>query len=149
MYVGADFSPVDVGEVISEAFDFVNDLAAGDSIASVSLTCSVAAESTAVDPGPASRLLGTPGFSVTVTFQRFSGMLSGVTYLLLATGKSNFAVHLRPSSAPGAAGRHAADLRLWKLYQLRRLGRFYRRAGGRASPRPGRQCGCFSLRMLW
>lgn len=84
MYAGVDFSPVDVGEVISEAFDFVNDLAAGDSIASVVWTCSVSTESTGTDPAPASRLLGPSGISGTVVSQRFSGFLAGVTYTLLA-----------------------------------------------------------------
>lgn len=85
MYVGADFSPVDVGEVISEAFDFVNDLAAGDSIASVAWSCTVSAESTGTDSAPATRMSGTPNIIGTATYQRFAGMLPGVTYLLLAT----------------------------------------------------------------
>jgi hypothetical protein len=84
MYVGADFSPVDVGEVISEGIDFVNDLAVGDSIASSVWTCSVAAESTTNDPAPASRLSGTANVIGTASYQRFHFTVPGVTYLLIA-----------------------------------------------------------------
>lgn len=84
MYVGADFSPVDVGEVISEAFDFVNDLAPGDSISGAVWTCGIAKESSGVDAAASSRMLGPAGVSGTVTSQRFAGFLPGVTYLLTA-----------------------------------------------------------------
>lgn len=90
MYVGVDFSPVDGGEIISEAFDFVNDLATGDSITSVVWTCSVATGSTAIDPSPASRMFGSPQFSGTIVSQRFTGFVAGVTYLLLAQVTTTF-----------------------------------------------------------
>lgn len=85
MYVGTDFSPVEVGEVINEAFDFVNDLAPLDTIVSATWACSVDIASSIQDPSAASLPVGTPSVSGTVVAQQLSGFVFNVTYILEAT----------------------------------------------------------------
>jgi hypothetical protein len=89
MYVGADFSNVDVGETISLAFDYTNDLAADETIASVTWQCLVAANSPTVDPSPAQRISGAPGIAGNVVSQVFAGFIGNVRYLIEAFATTN------------------------------------------------------------
>jgi len=85
MYVGRDFDPSQSGESERYSLDFVNDIQAGDSIASAVWACAVAARSEVPDVGAASHIDGAAVFSGTKTTQRVSGMVPGVTYMLTAT----------------------------------------------------------------
>lgn len=65
------------------AFNFVNDLASGDTLASAVWTCTV---SQGTDPNPSARLVGAPALSgTTTTTQRVAGGVAGVSYILTAT----------------------------------------------------------------
>jgi len=85
MYIGRDFDPAQPNESERYSFDFVNDLQAGDSIASAVWTCGVAAKSEVVDPGAASCISEPAVYAGTKTTQRVSGLQSGCTYVLTAT----------------------------------------------------------------
>jgi hypothetical protein len=84
MYVGRDFDPSDTGESERYTLDFVNDLQAGDAIATATWTCEVAAKSTGSDADAATRIDGPAVYLGTKTTQRVSGMVPGVTYCLTA-----------------------------------------------------------------
>jgi hypothetical protein len=81
MYVGRDFSPADVGESAEYTFDFVRDLAVGETITGATWVCWAESGS---DPDAAARLIGAPSFSGTRTTQRVAGLLAGVKYGLQA-----------------------------------------------------------------
>jgi len=85
MYVGRDFDPSDRGESERYTFDFVNDLQGGDTIASVTWTCEVAAKSEGADANAENHISGSADNAGTKTTQRVSGLLPGVVYLLTAT----------------------------------------------------------------
>jgi len=84
MYVGRDFDPSDTGENERYTLDFVNDLQAGDSIASAVWTCSTASKSEGTDDAAAGCISGEAIFDGTKTTQRVTGMKAGVIYRLRA-----------------------------------------------------------------
>lgn len=77
MYVGRDFDVADSGESEVYTLDFVNDLAASDSLATVTWSLSV---NQGTDPSPNSHLSGSAVIAGTQTLQRISGLLPGVNY---------------------------------------------------------------------
>jgi hypothetical protein len=80
MYVGRDFDPADPGESQVFGFDWVNDLAVGDSIVGVLANISV---QSGTDASPSSRLVSTPFIlSPTQAVQRVANVLPGVNYTL-------------------------------------------------------------------
>lgn len=81
MYVGKDYDPSDSGESEPYTLDFVNDLVAGETLASATWTCAVVA---GVDASAASHVSGSASVSVTQTSQQFSGFVVGVKYRLQA-----------------------------------------------------------------
>lgn len=89
MYVGSDFSNVDVGETISLAFDYTNDLATSETISSVVFQVSVALNSPAVDPSPSGRINGAAGIAGAVVSQDLTGFVSNVRYLLESFATTN------------------------------------------------------------
>lgn len=80
MYTGKDFQPSDPQESETYAFDFVRDLAVGETITAATWTLTVAALSLVNDPTPAARLSGVAQFSGQITSQRIVGLLAGVLY---------------------------------------------------------------------
>jgi hypothetical protein len=90
MYIGRDFTDIDVGEEENFAFDFADDLAEGESLVTTVWTCSVAKGSLVNDPNPASRLDGPAAVQGTQSVQRIAGQLAGVKYLLRADVVTNF-----------------------------------------------------------
>ena len=83
MYCGADFSVCDPSESEIYAFNFVNDLTPGDTLASAVWTCTV---SQGVDANPSARLSGAASvYESTYTTQRIIGGVAGVSYILMAT----------------------------------------------------------------
>lgn len=89
------FSPGDVGEEPTLSFNFVNDLAAGETIASVVFTLSVAAVSsltidgvtyvnTGTDSTPSSRMNGAAVVNGLVVSQQLIGCVGNVIYMVLA-----------------------------------------------------------------
>lgn len=86
MYVGRDFDVSDPGEQEAYAFDFVNDLAANDSITGAQWFCTV---DEGVDLTPSARLIGTPWFvGTTVTAQVIGTGIPGVNYILQAVART-------------------------------------------------------------
>lgn len=81
-FTGSDFDPMDAGESGMLGFDFVNDLASGETISNATWTCE-AVEGT--DAQAATRLVGSPQNTGTLTKQRVAGLVAGVRYLLQAT----------------------------------------------------------------
>lgn len=76
------FSSADQGENELFTFDFVNDLAPGDSIASAVWEITVAV---GVDADVADRAVGDPTIFGTRVTQRASGFLPGVQYVMACT----------------------------------------------------------------
>lgn len=89
MYVGQDFDAADPQESEVYSFDFVRDLAPGETIASAVWTCEVAPDSPVADAGAATRLVGPPGNDGQVTMQRVAGLVDGVKYVLQAVVTSS------------------------------------------------------------
>ena len=95
MYVGRDFHPSDVGESEIYTFDFLNDLATGETITDASGFCSVAADSEGTDDLPQAHVSDDSDdmtITGTKTSQRISGLAAGVKYVLQAivtTSNSN------------------------------------------------------------
>ena len=82
MYVGRDFSEVNVGEKIPLTFDFVNDIPEGPTITSVVWACAVA---TGNDPNASDCIIGDPLIEGTKVTQEFYNFKAGVKYLVTAT----------------------------------------------------------------
>jgi hypothetical protein len=87
MYVGQDFDPSDVGEDELYTFDFVNDVACGETIVTATWSCAAV---DGQDPDAASRVVGPASWLGTETTQRVAGMLAGVRYRLLASAFTTF-----------------------------------------------------------
>lgn len=89
-----DFDPMDPGETEILNFDFSNQLAPGETLASASWEITVASISPVSDPSPASRLNG-PAMvrqGGTIVYQKVSGPQAGVIYsmrALTATSQGN------------------------------------------------------------
>lgn len=86
MYLGVDYFPFDATEGIVLGIDFVNDLAAGDSISSAVITASVAADSQVTDATPSARVVAGPSYlgSSIVTY-KFASPVAGCKYLISIT----------------------------------------------------------------
>ena len=85
MYVGRDFHPSDVGENEVYTFDFENDLADGETIATATWICSVADDSEVEDADAQSHVsVVDPLNTDTKTSQRIAGLVDGVKYVLQA-----------------------------------------------------------------
>jgi len=84
MYVGRDFDPSDVGESEVYSFDFVKDLATGETIASSEWFCAVAEDSDADDAAAQDHVALDASNAGTVTSQRITGLVDGVKYVLQA-----------------------------------------------------------------
>lgn len=84
MYTGKDFQPSDPQESETYAFDFVRDLAVGETVTAATWTLTVAALSLVTDSSPASRLSGAAQFTGQVTTQRIVGLQAGVLYAVQA-----------------------------------------------------------------
>ena len=85
MYVGRDFDPAQSGETNAYGFDFVNDLNPAINEVIVGSTWSVAV-SQGSDASPSSHLIGGQFLSSpTITSQQIGGLVSGVTYIVMAT----------------------------------------------------------------
>ena len=83
MYCGRDYAPAQQGESEVYGYNFVNDLATGDSIAG-SVWALTVVEGT--DANPSSHLINAPWVeSATLVNQRISGLLAGVTYAVQIT----------------------------------------------------------------
>jgi hypothetical protein len=92
-YCGRDFSPSEQAESQMYGFDFVNDLAENEALASVVWELLVRK---GVDPNPSAHLVGAPflvvpdGTSVqTATTQRIAGLLPNVVYTVRAVATTN------------------------------------------------------------
>jgi|GEM_PF-2347188 len=85
MYVGRDFDPLQVVEKDSFSLDFVNNLAAGETLLSAEWECEVFQASEEPDPDAATRLVGAATVTGTTTSQ-FVGNepVVGCTYVLTA-----------------------------------------------------------------
>lgn len=84
MYVGRDFSPADEGESENYSFDFVKDLAEGETIVGSTWYCTVAEDSEAPDEDAADHVAVPASYSGTLTTQHVSGLVAGVKYVLQA-----------------------------------------------------------------
>ncbi len=90
MYVGRDFDPANSTESEVYSLDFVNDLASGETLSSVSSVGLTVFQGT--DASPSSHLSGSSSISGTVVSQRLATLTSGVTYTLsfnVLTSQSN------------------------------------------------------------
>jgi hypothetical protein len=84
MYVGRDFPPADDVESRNYTFDFVKDLAEGDTIVGATWSCTVAEDSAGQDAEAADHV-GVPAtYDGTRTTQHVSGLVAGVKYVLQA-----------------------------------------------------------------
>ncbi len=83
MYVGRDFDPANSTENEVYSLDFVNELASGEALLSITSIGFTVFQGT--DADPTSHLSGTPSISGTIVSQRISGLTSGVTYTLSMT----------------------------------------------------------------
>ncbi len=81
MYVGNDFSPIDIEEKIDLAFDFVNDLVSGENITAVEWEI---ATLEGIDLTPESHFVDTPSVSGTVVAQRLTNFTVEARYRILA-----------------------------------------------------------------
>lgn len=81
MYVGNDFSPIDIGEKIDLAFDFVNDLVTGENITAVEWEIATLA---GIDPNPETHFTDIPSVSGTVVAQRLTNFTIEGRYRILA-----------------------------------------------------------------
>lgn len=81
-YANEDFPNSTVGEIITYFMDFVDTLAAGETITSASVTTAVAALSTTSDPNAALVATGPASITGTIVGQKFAGMVFNVTYLV-------------------------------------------------------------------
>lgn len=84
MYVGREFHPADPGESEDYTFDFVKDLAEGETIVGATWTCSVADDSEEEDADAADHVAIPASYDGTRTTQHISGLVAGVKYLLQA-----------------------------------------------------------------
>ncbi len=87
MYVGRDFDPANSTEDEVYSLDFVNELASGESLLSITSIDLTVFQGT--DADPSSHLSGTPSISGTVVSQRLTSLTSGVTYTLAMTVLTN------------------------------------------------------------
>jgi hypothetical protein len=79
MYVGVDFDPAEQDESEPFAFDFVTELAPGETISTAAFTCTA---KNGIDGAPASRLTGGATINGTVCTHTFAGALPGEVYVL-------------------------------------------------------------------
>lgn len=86
---GIDFPNAHVGEIITYFFDFSDDLASDETIATSTWQASVAADSEVADPSAASIVSGAASITGNVSGQRFAGFVGGVKYLVEATIVTN------------------------------------------------------------
>ena len=77
-----DFSPKLQGETVTKTFEFVSALAAGETISTQSVTCTVWS---GVDSSPSSMISGSASASGTTVTQKITGGVVGVVYYLLCT----------------------------------------------------------------
>jgi hypothetical protein len=84
MYVGRPFNHSDEGESEDYSFDFVKDLAEGETIVGVTWTCTVAADSEGADENAADHVAIPASYDGTITTQHVSGLVAGVKYVLQA-----------------------------------------------------------------
>lgn len=94
MYCGREFDVSEADENEVYGFDFINDLANGETITGA--TFSIAVKS-GTDPTPNARLSGGPFLtSTTIAVQRIVGLLNGVVYIVkcLATTTSGNTISL-------------------------------------------------------
>lgn len=82
MIVRPDYDVQNPGEVEFFGMDFANVLAAGETIASASVTLT---DINGIDTGAQSHVIGTASISGTKVTQKLSGLLAGCYYLVLFT----------------------------------------------------------------
>ncbi len=89
MYIGRDFTDMDVGEVEAFAFDFASDL--GDmTISSTTWSIALIRElSSRPDNAVSAHLSGIPEYEGTRSFHTVSGLVAGNSYLLRANVVTN------------------------------------------------------------
>ncbi len=88
MFVGRNFDPANTVESQVYGFDFINDLADGDSLSSV--TCNLTVQQ-GVDATPSARLIGLPSvYSSTIGIQRISGLVEGTVYTFQMIALTSF-----------------------------------------------------------
>lgn len=83
MYVGRDFDPANATESEVYSLDFVNELASGESLSSVTSVTLTVFQGT--DADPSSHLSGSASITGTIVSQRLVTLTSGVTYTLSFT----------------------------------------------------------------
>lgn len=81
MYVGSDFQASDAGESEIYSFDFVNDIAAGETLGTATFTLATVS---GTDSNPSLHIQGSAQITGTIAMQRISGLLNGVTYAIQA-----------------------------------------------------------------
>lgn len=86
MYTGRDFDPADPGEIEYFAFDFKRDVRESEVLNAAIWTCAV---KTGTDADPASHIISGAVIVGTITQQKVSGLVAGVTYRLTATVQTN------------------------------------------------------------
>lgn len=79
MYTGTDFDPADPSESERYGFDFVTELAPGDTIVAANWSCNVVSGS---DDSASSHLIGSPMIAGTVVSQRVADLLPNTIYRL-------------------------------------------------------------------
>lgn len=84
MYVGREFLPSDPGESEDYTFDFVKDLADGETIVGATWSCKVAEDSEGEDADAADHVALPASYDGTRTTQHVSGLVAGVKYVLQA-----------------------------------------------------------------
>lgn len=87
MYVGRDFDPANTTENEVYSLDFVNELATGETLSSVTTTSLTVFQGT--DANPSSHLSGGSSITGSVVSQRITGLTAGVTYTLAFTVLTN------------------------------------------------------------
>jgi len=84
MYVGDEFTAIDVGEVLVLTLDFARSLDTGETIVSSYWLCTVAADSLTDDPSPQDHISLDADVVGTLSKQQVAGLLGGVKYVLQA-----------------------------------------------------------------
>lgn len=86
MYLGVDYFPFDATESIVLGMDFINDLAADDTVASATVICTVASDSQVSDATPSARILAGPFYpDDTIVTYRFGSPVTGCKYVITIT----------------------------------------------------------------
>jgi hypothetical protein len=85
MYVGNDFSEINVGEEVPLTLDFVNDLNSGESIDHAQQPSWVCTVTSGIDSTPDDCWIEPPTIEGTATTRLFGNAKAGVTYRVTAT----------------------------------------------------------------